>query len=370
MSVLDLTLELIRRPSLTPDDAGCQQLIADRLVRAGFQLEHLPFGEVQNLWATHGSGAPLLCFAGHTDVVPPGPLSAWTSPPFEPEVREGKLFGRGASDMKASVAAMTIAAERLAKGGHGGTIAVLLTSDEEGPGVDGTRLAIASLIARGVVIDGALVGEPTSEDAFGDVVKSGRRGSMTGVLTISGVQGHTAYPDKARNAVHQAIPILAKLLQIDWGLPAEGFPNTTLQITNVKAGTGANNVVPGTCEVEFNIRFGPSLEPSHIQTLVEANVGSVGWSVSALPFATEPGRLLQDLLEAIRSETGVDSLRSNGGGTSDARFFARHGIPVAEFGPLNNSIHAIDENVEVACLEPLARVYEKFARAFLTDANI
>lgn len=362
--VLDLLTQLLRCPSVTPNDAGCQEIVAARLEAAGFTVQRLRFGETDNLWATHGEGGPLLCLAGHTDVVPPGPLDAWTSPPFEPEVRSGYLYARGASDMKGSDAAMTVALERVAKLGHPGTIALLLTSDEEGPGHDGTARALAHLIESGVKIDGAIVGEPTSEERFGDAIKNGRRGSMTGTIVIQGVQGHTAYPQLALNAVHRLAPALADLTTLDWGSGNADFPPTTLQVCHLAAGTGASNVIPGRCELRFNVRFGTT----HSEEEIMRRVGQVfthhgidervTWNVSAHPFLTAPGPLLQALTQAIYDETGVTPRLSTGGGTSDARCFAAHGIPVAEFGPINATIHQVNENIALACLDPLVRIYE------------
>jgi len=362
--VHELLTELLRRPSVTPLDHGCQDLIAGRLRVLGFAVQRLKFGDVDNLWASHGSGAPLICLAGHTDVVPSGPKESWTSDPFVPTERDGFLFARGASDMKASDAAMVVALERLASNGHPGTIALLLTSDEEGSGVDGTRRALESLLKQAIHIDAAIVGEPTSEASFGDVIKNGRRGSMTGHVNIQGIQGHTAYPQLADNAVHKLAPALNELTTIEWGAADENFPATTLQVTNISAGTGANNVVPGQVSVQFNIRFGALQTAEDIQHKVEniftANgiKDPVQWSVSALPFITTTGPLVDALSSAIQEETNLFPRTSTGGGTSDARFFAAHGIPVAEFGPINATIHAIDECVELACLEPLARIYE------------
>jgi len=370
-NVLSLLKELISRPSVTPNDAGCQKVVADRLVAAGFEVTDMPFEEVSNLWATHGSGSPLLCFAGHTDVVPTGPIDAWTSPPFEPTEREGRLFGRGASDMKASDAAMVCALEALASRGHSGTVAFLLTSDEEGPGVNGTVRVLETLLGQGVPFEGVLVGEPTSERVFGDTVKAGRRGSAHGTLVVSGVQGHTAFPHLADNAVHRLAPTLSDLVAIDWGRGTDEFPPTTLQVSNLTAGTGAGNVIPGTAQVEFNVRFGTDWTVETIVAKVEEVVGGVGtvkWGVSALPFLTEPGSLLDSLSSAIESVTGVVPKLGTGGGTSDARFFAAKGIPVAEFGPSNASIHAIDENVVIEDLAKLVDIYFGFAQRFLNDS--
>jgi succinyl-diaminopimelate desuccinylase len=371
MDVLPLLTDLVRRPSVTPNDGGCQESVARVLEAAGFVVDRLRFGDVDNLWATHGDGGPLICLAGHTDVVPPGPLDAWASDPFAAEVRDGYLYGRGASDMKASDAAMTVALARLAQAGHPGTIALLLTSDEEGPGVDGTVRTLDYLTQRGIAIDAAIVGEPTSAARFGDTIKNGRRGSMTGSLVVKGVQGHTAYPHLADNAAHRLAPALVELVGIDWGAGDAYFPPTTLQVCHLAAGTGASNVVPGRAEVRFNVRFGASDTPESIERRVAEALARGGvtepvtWDVSALPFVTEPGRLLNALEAAISEATGESPRLSTGGGTSDARFFAALGIPVAEFGPLNATIHAVDECVEVACLEPLARIYEAALRHYL-----
>jgi succinyl-diaminopimelate desuccinylase len=362
--VLDLLKELIRRPSVTPEDHGCQDLAAGRLRLAGFEIRRLKFGTTDNLWATHGSGAPLVCLAGHTDVVPPGPRESWASDPFEPSERDGFLYGRGSSDMKASDAAMVVALERLARAGHPGTIALLLTSDEEGSGADGTRRALQTLLDEGVKIDAAIVGEPTSEKRFGDVIKNGRRGSMTGTIRVTGVQGHTAYPQLADNAVHKLAPALSDLVSLDLGPADDDFPATTLQVCNIAAGTGANNVVPGECELQFNIRFGASTTSDEIAAKVSdvfvrnGIQDPVNWSVSAHPFVTRGASLLEALSFAILTETGVQPAPSTSGGTSDARWFAYHGIPVAEFGPSNATIHAANERVEIGCLEPLTRIYE------------
>jgi len=356
-----LLKDLLSRPSVTPDDAGCQTVIAERLAAAGFEVEMMPMGGVTNLWATHGSGAPLICLAGHTDVVPPG--EGWTNPPFEPTERDGYLYARGAADMKASVAAMVVALEQVAAEGHDGTIALLLTSDEEGPGVFGTKAVLEELAKRETRIHQALVGEPTSEKEFGDTIKVGRRGSLSGRLIVNGVQGHTAYPQLADNAAHRLAPLLVKLVDLDWGSGTEDFPPTTLQVSNLVSGTGAGNVIPGRAEVRFNVRFGTDWTPEAIQQRIEKALDSeIGWSVSALPFVTPPGSLREKLRTAVREVTSVEPKDSTGGGTSDARFFAAHGIPVAEFGPINATIHAVDERVAVAELEPLVEIYRLFLK--------
>lgn len=357
--MLSLLKNLLARPSITPDDAGCQDLIAELLVAAGFEVELMSMGGVTNLWATHGSGAPLICLAGHTDVVPPG--EGWTNPPFEPTERDGYLYARGAADMKASVAAMVIALEQVAAEGHDGTIALLLTSDEEGPGVFGTKAVLEELARREVRIHQALVGEPTSEKEFGDTIKVGRRGSLNGRLIVNGVQGHTAYPQLADNAAHRLAPLLVKLVELDWGSGTEDFPPTTLQISNLVSGTGAGNVIPGRAEVRFNVRFGTDWTAEAIQQRIEKELDcEVSWSASALPFVTPQGGLREKLRNAVLDVTGIEPKDSTGGGTSDARFFAAHGIPVAEFGPINATIHAVDERVAINEFEPLIEIYRRF----------
>lgn len=369
--VLSLLDDLIRRPSVTPDDAGCQDLIAQRLSTRRFAIRQMRFGDVDNLWATHGEGSPLVCLAGHTDVVPPGPADRWTNPPFEPTIRNGRLYGRGASDMKASDAAMTIALERIAAEGHKGTLALLLTGDEEGLGIDGTSRVLSELTSEGVKIDAAIVGEPTSESAFGDTVKNGRRGSIVGTLTVIGVQGHTAYPQLAVNAVHRLAPALDDLVKLDWGPGDESFPPTTLQVSGIQAGTGATNVIPGSCSIQFNVRYGTSWTFDQVAYRIVSLFAKhrieepIAWAPSARPFVTGEGPLLDAVRRAVSEITELTPKCSTGGGTSDARFFAAHGIPVVEFGPLNATIHAIDENVELACLEPLAEIYTRVCRAMV-----
>lgn len=372
--VEELLQDLVRLPSVTPHDAGCQDLVSNRLGERGFSNRRLDFGETANLWATHGDGAPLIVLAGHTDVVPPGPRDAWTSDPFEPTIRDGRIYGRGASDMKASDAAMVVALERLAQTGHPGTIALLLTSDEEGSGHDGTPRALDALIADGVKISAALVGEPTSERCFGDAFKVGRRGSMTGTITVSGVQGHTAYPHLALNAVHRLAPAMAKLVEIDLTPTDPNFPPTTFQIVHLKAGAGASNVIPGTCEVKFNIRFGVGLTHEQIAERVSdvfthnGILDPISWDVSAHPFLTTDPSLTKALSRAVERVAGIVPSPSTGGGTSDARHFAARGIPVVEFGPLNASIHKVDEWVDLECLEPLARIYEETVLELLSQS--
>ena len=364
---LKLTQALIARPSVTPDDAGCQAIIAARLRALGFDVEAMLFGNVENLWARRGSEHPLLVFAGHTDVVPTGPREQWTSDPFQPEIRDGRLYGRGAADMKSSLAAMVTATERFvgAHPDHSGSIGFLLTSDEEGPSIDGTVKVVERLEQRGEKIDWCLVGEPSSEASLGDVVKNGRRGSLNGVLKIRGVQGHVAYPQNARNPVHQALPALATLAATEWDRGNEHFPPTGFQISNVEAGTGAENVIPGTLTVTFNFRFSTEQTADSLKRQVTALLDRCGldyeieWRLSGHPFLTAEGELVEATRRAIRQVTGTETRLSTGGGTSDGRFIAPTGAQVVELGPLNASIHKIDECIAVDELDALSQIYEQ-----------
>ena len=325
---LELAKELIRRPSVTPDDCGCQQLLAERLEQAGFTNEHLRFGEVDNLWARRGTEAPLFVFAGHTDVVPPGPVEEWDSDPFTPVIRDGYLFGRGAADMKGSIAAMTVACEKFVAEhpGHKGSIAFLITSDEEGPSIDGTVKVIDQLVKRGDKIDWCLVGEPSSVNRTGDTIKNGRRGSLNGKLRIQGQQGHVAYPHLADNPIHRAAPALAELAAIEWDAGNEFFPPTTFQISNISGGTGAENVIPGVLDIQFNLRFSTESSEDSLKTQVNGILTRHGlkyeidWRLSGQPFLTPAGELVDASREAIRSITGIDTELSTSGGTSDGRF--------------------------------------------------
>ncbi len=363
--VLDLARELISRPSVTPDDAGCQALIAARLEGAGFACEHLRSGEVDNLWATHGSGAPVLVLLGHTDVVPPGPRDAWSSDPFVPEVRDGALYGRGAADMKGSVAAFVVAAERFvaAHPGYAGTLAVLLTSDEEGDAIEGVRRVAEVFRGRGERIDWCITGEPSSTERLGDLLRVGRRGSLSGTLTVHGVQGHVAYPHKARNPIHQAAPALAELTARHWDDGYESFPPTSLQISNLHAGTGANNVIPGELQVLFNLRYNPHWSADRLEAEIAGLLDRHGldhelkWHRSGEPFYTPEGVLRATAREVLAEFTGVAPEESTGGGTSDARFIAPLGAQCIEIGPVNASIHQVDEHVRVADLEALPALY-------------
>ncbi len=371
---LELAKALLARRSVTPDDAGCQPLVMERLAPLGFRAEHLRFGEVDNLWARRGSDGPLFCFAGHTDVVPTGPESAWKYPPFEPTVdAEGRLYARGAADMKGSIAAFVTACERFLASHPEpkGSIALLLTSDEEGPAVDGTVKVIETLEERREKITWCLVGEPTATAAVGDVVKNGRRGSLTGTLVVRGVQGHVAYPHLADNPVHRVAPALAELCGTEWDRGNEFFPSTTFQVSNIHAGTGATNVIPGEVEVVFNFRFSTESSADSLKQRVHHILSahgldySIDWSLSGEPFLTGRGELLVATVEAIREITGLEPDVNTAGGTSDGRFIAPTGAQVLELGPLNATIHKRDEHVAVADLERLSVIYERLLEKLL-----
>lgn len=365
--VLDLSLALLRRPSVTPDDAGCLEILGERLARCGFHLEIMQFDDVTNLWARRGEQGPLLCFAGHTDVVPTGDLSAWNSPPFEPEIRDGLLYGRGAADMKTALAAMVVAVERFVAQhpDHQGSVAFLLTSDEEGPSINGTVKVIETLKARNERIDWCLVGEPSSTNTLGDIIKNGRRGSLNGILTVQGKQGHVAYPHLARNPVHLAAPALQALCDEVWDEGNAYFPATSFQISNIHAGTGATNVIPDTLQVVFNFRFSTEVTPDELKARVEAILQQQGlvyhldWTLSGLPFLTSAGDLVGAAQQAIERVTGRSTTLSTSGGTSDGRFIAPTGAQVIELGVINASIHQINEHVRVDDLEPLAEIYQQ-----------
>ena len=364
---LDLAKALIARPSITPDDAGCLDLLADRLRKAGFACERIDRGTVRNLWAVHGAGAPVVCLAGHVDVVPPGRVDAWTSDPFMPVERDGLLFGRGAADMKTSVAAMVTAAERLvaAAPSHRGSLALLLTSDEEGAAVDGTAAVVRQLQERGIQLDACIVGEPTSVAVLGDTMKNGRRGSLNGVLRVKGVQCHIAYPERGRNPIHQALPALAELAAIEWDRGNEYFAPTSFQIAHVQAGAGANNVIPGGLDVLFNFRFSTESDEATLRTRVHAVLDAHGleyevdWSLSGNPFLSGRGGLVDVVRDAVQAVTLVTAALSTSGGTSDGRFLAAIAREVVEFGPVGASIHAIDEHVRIADIAPLSMIYER-----------
>jgi succinyl-diaminopimelate desuccinylase len=380
LATLRLLEQLIARPSVTPDDAGCQGLVRDRLAPLGFDCETLVCGpdhfRVTNLWAVHRGArpGPTVVLAGHTDVVPTGPLAAWTSDPFVPSHRAGLLYGRGAADMKTSIAAMTVAAEEFvaAHPQHAGSLALLFTSDEEGPSTDGTVRVVQALQARGERLDCCIVGEPTSVDRLGDMVKNGRRGSLSARLTVQGVQGHVAYPQLARNPIHQLAPALAELAATTWDAGNDHFPPTTWQVSNIHAGTGALNVIPGTVEVDFNFRFSTESTPDSLKARVDALLQRHGleytlvWTLGGSPFLTRPGSLSAALGDAIDAECGIRPVLSTTGGTSDGRYIAPICAQVVEFGPINATIHKVDECVRVADINPLKNIYLRTLKALLT----
>lgn len=371
--VLDLVRQLVSRRSITPEDAGCQTLLAERLTSSGFACEHLPFGEVSNLWARRGSKAPLLCFAGHTDVVPTGPLANWTSDPFDPVERDGQLFGRGTADMKSSIAAFLVAVEAFVaeRPGHSGSIAFLITSDEEGPSIDGTAKVVDRIAASGERIDYCIVGEPTSVSRLGDMIKNGRRGSLSGKLVVHGTQGHIAYPHLARNPIHLIAPALAELAETRWDEGNAHFPPTSWQCSNLHAGTGATNVIPGAATLDFNFRFATASTSEALRTRLESILRrhalefTIDWTPPSPPFLTERGDLVAALEAAIRAETGLTPELSTTGGTSDGRFIARVCPELVEFGPINASIHKVDEHIDLGALESLPRIYLDVLRRLL-----
>ncbi len=371
---LELSLQLLRQPSVTPVDHNCQNIMAERLAKVGFHIEPMRFEDVDNLWARRGTQAPVFCFAGHTDVVPTGNLNAWNSDPFAPEIRDGKLYGRGSADMKTALAAMVVASERfVAKHpDHKGSIAFLITSDEEGPSINGTVKVVEALETRNEKMTWCLVGEPSSTTQLGDVIKNGRRGSLNGVLTVQGKQGHVAYPHLAINPIHTASKAIAELCETVWDNGNEYFPATSFQISNIQAGTGATNVVPGTMQVTFNFRYSTEVTADELKSRVieildrHAVDYSIDWTLSGLPFLTPVGELVNAAKTAIKNVNGVDAELSTSGGTSDGRFIAPTGAQVLELGVLNATIHQIDEHVNVADLEPLAEIYEQILEQLLT----
>lgn len=362
----ELTCDLIRRISVTPEDAGCQEVMIDRLEAIGFRVTRLPFGDIHNFWAERGDGGPTLCFAGHTDVVPSGDSKQWRSPPFEPTIDGDMLYGRGAADMKGSLAAMVTACERfvVAYPEHRGRIAFLITSDEEGVAVDGTVKVVQWLLQHHKLPRWCLVGEPSSTDRTGDVIKNGRRGSLGGVLTVKGVQGHVAYPHLAVNPIHLAAPALHELASELWDEGNSFFPPTSFQISNIKAGTGAANVIPGELQVVFNFRFSTESDQASLtertQTILDRHGldYEIDWTLSGPPFLTEPGDLVDAVRESIRDTVGIEAQLSTSGGTSDGRFIAPHGTQVVELGPVNRTIHKVDENTSIRELDELSIMYE------------
>jgi len=366
---LQLAKALIACRSITPEDEGALEVVATRLSAAGFQCERLDRGSVRNLWARYGDSGPLVCLAGHVDVVPPGPVEEWTSDPFTPTERDGELYGRGAADMKSSVAAMVTAAERVVRDGSSGSIAILLTSDEEGDAVDGTAAVVSILRARGVTIDACIVGEPTSTERFGDTIKNGRRGSLNGRLRVRGQQCHIAYPERGRNPIHDAAPAISALVVTEWDRGNEYFQPTSFQISNIHAGAGATNIIPGTLDVAFNFRFSPESTAQVLQARVREVLDrhnlqyDLEWTLIGEPFLTRRGPLVDALIASVESVAGVRPALSTSGGTSDGRFLATLAREVVEFGPLNDSIHKIDEHVRIGDLEPLSVIYERALRS-------
>ncbi|MHB0776815.1 succinyl-diaminopimelate desuccinylase [Halomonas sp. WWR20] len=372
---LELACELMRRPSVTPDDAGCQEVMIERLSRLGFTIERLRFGEVENFWAVHGHHGPVLAFAGHTDVVPSGPETNWETPPFEPHVNaEGELCGRGAADMKGSLAAMITAVERFVRAcpEHDGKIAFLITADEEGPAIDGTRAVVEHLRERHERLDYCIVGEPSSTQHLGDMIKNGRRGSLGGVLHVSGVQGHVAYPHLARNPIHEAAPALDALARENWDSGNEFFPATSFQISNIRAGTGATNVIPGELEVVFNFRYSTEVTFDELKARTRAILDAHGldyrldWTLNGEPFLTAEGALIEAALAGVESVQGVRPQLSTAGGTSDGRFIATLGAQVVELGPVNATIHKVDERIRASDLNTLSRIYEAILTRLFT----
>ena len=376
---LTLAFELLSRASVTPDDEGCQELMIERLAALGFHIERLPFGDVKNFWAVRGHHGPVVAFAGHTDVVPSGPYTNWQYPPFEPCIDdEGMLCGRGAADMKGSLASMLTAVERFVTNhqDHDGRIAFLITSDEEGPAVDGTRAVVEHLRERNERLDYCIVGEPSSTTRLGDVIKNGRRGSLGATLHIKGVQGHVAYPHLARNPIHQAMPALNALVNEHWDAGNDFFPATSFQISNLRAGTGATNVIPGDVEVVFNFRFSTEVTSDELKARTETILDQYGleyqvdWTLNGEPFLTAEGALVDAAIKGVEAVTGERPALSTSGGTSDGRFIATLGAQVVELGPLNDTIHKVNERVRASDLDDLSRIYEATLQALLSSGEV
>ncbi|MCF7981597.1 MAG: succinyl-diaminopimelate desuccinylase [Pseudomonadales bacterium] len=373
--VLALTKALISKPSVTPNDQGCQELMIERLENIGFTIERLPFGEVDNFWAIRGESGPILAFAGHTDVVPAGPIEHWSSPPFEPTIRDGYLYGRGAADMKGSLAAMIVAAEQFIRQtpDHKGRLAFLITSDEEGPSVDGTLKVVQHLNARNEQITWSVVGEPSSSETLGDTIKNGRRGSLGGRLLVHGIQGHIAYPQKALNPIHQALAALDKLVNTPWDQGNQFFPATSFQISNINAGTGATNVIPGQLELLFNFRYSTEVTAEQLMAATESILKEhkldykLDWTHYGQPFLTAAGNLVDAAQQAVASIVGIQPNLSTSGGTSDGRFIAPTGAQVIELGPCNSTIHKVDECVNIDSLSLLSLIYQKIMAALLPE---
>ncbi len=372
-ATLELVKKLIEQPSSTPDDSGCQAIVSKHLESTGFQAEPMCFGEVSNIWLRRGTQTPLLVFAGHTDVVPPGPHEQWLSHPFEPTVRDNKLYGRGAADMKSSIAAMTIACENFVQAypNHKGSIGVLLTSDEEGPAIDGTIRVIEKLQTRDEAIDWCIIGEPTSTNIVGDTIKVGRRGSLSAAVHVKGLQGHVAYPHLAKNPIHEFSSALVELTSLEWDAGNEHFPATTFQVSNLNAGTGASNVIPGALNVEFNLRFSTEITADDIKIKIEKILKKhnldyeIDWHLSGIPFYCKPGELANACKQAIYDTMKIKPELSTSGGTSDGRFIAPTGAQVVELGPVNESSHKVNEHIELAALDQLTNLYERVIQKLL-----
>ncbi|WP_150137369.1 succinyl-diaminopimelate desuccinylase [Candidatus Enterovibrio altilux] len=374
-AVLSLAKNLIKRPSVTPIDGGCQELMIQRLEKIHFTVERMVFEDTTNLWARRGTKAPLFAFAGHTDVVPSGPVEQWHTPPFEPTIIEGYLYGRGAADMKGSLAAMVVATERFVAENpiYTGSLAFLITSDEEGSFINGTTRVVDTLVKRNEIIDMCIVGEPSSTNVVGDVIKNGRRGSITGDLIVKGIQGHVAYPQLARNPIHQVLPALAELASMLWDNGNEYFPPTSFQISNLAAGTGVSNVIPGNFQVQFNLRFSTELTADNIKSRIYAVLNKhnleydLAWTFSGYPFLTDTGTLLDAVVTAVDEVNNQKPQLLTTGGTSDGRFIARMGTQVIELGPVNTTIHKVNECVSIANLEKLSNMYQKVLKKILAQ---
>jgi len=372
-ATLELACELISRPSVSPIDGGCQEVMIERLQALGFTIQRLPFADVENFWAVKGESGPVLCFAGHTDVVPTGKLEDWQQPPFEPLIADNILYGRGAADMKGALAAMVTACERFVaeQPNHTGRIAFLITSDEEGPAINGTVKVVDWLREKNTIPEWCVIGEPSSNQKLGDIVKNGRRGSLNATLIIKGTQGHIAYPHMADNPIHRAAPALAELMAQHWDEGNAFFPATSFQVSNINAGTGATNVIPGDITVVFNFRFSTEVTAPQLQERVEAILGrhelryEIEWNLSGEPFITEPGDLVSAVVDSIKTETGIDTELSTSGGTSDGRFIARLGTQVIELGTLNETIHKVDEQIIASDLDKLSNIYQGILKNLL-----